>query len=430
MKQPLNHTILQKTWFFAAILFCVIVVFNSCVTVYDTINNRNFADQYDPMERNLHPEYSVYMKSVNDIRLYFRFFPREFAFFEIDGDSIPKARARLFFRITDSYSGTKIIDSLTNNFVLKGKPRPHFLGYVPLKLPEFGKYIIEVFLTDLNVNQTVSSVIEYQYTEHNNNSSYMFISKHGNPLFYNHVSVSDTFRVRTEMYSQKQLRVAYYKPQTEIPIPPDIQKESNFEATAADSIWVVENPDTALFSFTEQGVYHFANQNQLLGKTYPCFNKHFPYLKTADELIKPLAYLCTEKEMKKLREMTSIKHAVDTFWLDATKDIDKSRELIRVFYNRVQLANYYFTDYKEGWLTDRGMIYIVCGAPAVTKITDEGEYWYYGKGASNVTNFFFMREKHPLFGTTLVLDRSELYARMWYNAITTWRDGRVFSLNP
>ncbi|MDA3890400.1 MAG: GWxTD domain-containing protein [Salinivirgaceae bacterium] len=404
--------------------------FTSCKTVYETIDNRNFADQYNPSERNLHPEYSIYMKSANDVRLYFRFFPNELTYFPAFDDSISTARAQLFFRVTNSYSSIIIIDSLTSNFALKGKPRSHFLGYVPLNLTEEGKYIIEVFLSDRNIRHTVSNVIEYTLSNKGGSESFMFLSQYGNPLFYSHFSVADTFRVRTEMYDTKPMRVSYYKPDNELPIPPDIQQEVLLQPNPADTSWIVENPDTTLFIFKEKGIYYFTNSKELLGEKYVCLNSYYPYLKTPEELFKPLSYLCTAKELKKLSNLLSMKQAVDTFWLNSTKDLDKSRELIRVFYNRVQLANYYFTDYKEGWLTDRGMIYVICGAPAVTRITDDGEYWIYGKGGKEATKFFFFREQHPIFGTTHILERSDLYSRMWYNAITTWRDGRVFSLNP
>ncbi len=134
--------------------------------------------------------------------------------------------------------------------------------------------------------------------------------------------------------------------------------------------------------------------------------------------------------MTKYWKYNSVKEAVDTFWLTRTNDTDKARELIRIYYNRVQLSNYYFTDYKEGWLTDRGMIYIICGAPAIIQENESGEYWIYGKGTNDAMRFYFYREIHPIFGRTYILDRSDLYARMWFNAISTWRDGRVFSLNP
>lgn len=418
------------TLFTFGVLLSIIITFNSCITVYDTINNRNFADQYNPAERQMHPEFSIYMRSADEVRLYFRFFPKELAYIPFEEDSIPKARASLFFRVTDSYTGTQIIDSLTSNFTLKGKPRAHFLGYVPIELPSEGKYIIEVFLTDVNVQQTVSTVLEYTHSKSGSSNSFMFLSQYGNPLFYPHFSVADTFRIRTEMFNSKQLWVSYYKPDISLPIPPDIQQNALIEPQAVDTSWVVENPDTVLFSYKNEGVYFFSNTNTIDGKAYACFNEQYPYIRTPEELIKPLSYLCTDKEMLKLQSYESEKQAVDTFWLESTNDMDKSRELIRIYYNRVQLANYYFTDFKEGWLTDRGMIYIICGAPAIIRKIDEGEYWIYGKGANEATKFFFYREKHPIFGNTYILERSDLYSRMWFNAISTWRDGRVFSLNP
>lgn len=427
IKQPKHKYLYSK----AVIIIAVILSFaNSCITTYDTINNRNFADQYNPGNHQMHPEYSIYKKSDNDIRLYFRFFPRELAYMINEEDSIPHARASLFFRITNSYNSIEIIDSLTSSFNLKGKPRSHFLGYVPLKLPNEGKYIVEVFLTDNNVQQSVSTVIEYNHLSSNNSSSFMLLSQYGNPIFYSHFSTEDTFRVRSEAFNTKQMRVSYYKPDTILPLPPDIQKNNQIELAPIDTSWIVENPDTTLFHFNKEGIYYFSNSETINGKSFTCFNDHYPYVKTPNLLLKSLNYLCTYKEMEQLKLIKNEKQAVDTFWMQTTNDLDKSRELIRVYYNRVQLANYYFSNFKEGWLTDRGMIYIVCGAPNIIRKTDEGEYWVYGKSANESTNFFFYRDYHPLFGSILVLDRSDLYSRMWFNAVTSWRDGRVFSLNP
>ncbi len=422
--------IINKNRVVAIIAIVLTALVISCVTVYETISNRNFADQYNPTERKLHPEYAVYQRSANDIRLYFRFFPKELWFVIPEGDSIKKAHASLFFRITNSYTGTRIIDSMTTNFNMKGNPRPQFLGYVSLKIPDDGKYVIEVFLTDLNARQTVSTVIDYEKKTGGNASGFMFISQYGNPLFYPYCSVNDTFRVRSEMFSSKQLLVSYYKPDRELPEPPDVPQTILLEPQPVDSTWKVANRDTALFSFKKEGIYFFANSGGIIGKPFVCSNTYFPYQKTPEVLLRPLAYLCTPKEMKHLEAFESPKQAVDSFWIKTTNDLDKARELIRIFYNRVQLTNYYFTDYKEGWLTDRGMIFLICGAPSVITKTDEGEYWKYGKGNDETTKFFFYREAHPVFGTTYILERSDLYSRMWYNAISTWRDGRVFSLTP
>ena len=57
------------------------------------------------------------------------------------------------------------------------------------------------------------------------------------------------------------------------------------------------------------------------------------------------------------------KVALDDFWIKCGGNIDKARELIRIYYTRVFYSNYYFTSYKEGWRSERGMIYIIYGPP-------------------------------------------------------------------
>ena len=154
-----------------------------------------------------------------------------------ENDSLPQARATLFFRVTNSYTSIEIIDSLTKPFNFKGNPRSHFLGYVPLNLPTEGHYIIEAFLTDNNVDNTVSSVIEYDNYQTSNSNSFMFMSQYGNPIFYSYFTTKDTFRVRSEAYNTKQINISYYKPDTELPLPPDIQQNNTIELTPP----VIEN---------------------------------------------------------------------------------------------------------------------------------------------------------------------------------------------
>ena len=43
------------------------------------------------------------------------------------------------------------------------------------------------------------------------------------------------------------------------------------------------------------------------------------------------------------------KIALDNFWLGFTNNVERSRELVRIYYNRVLYANYFFSSYKEGW---------------------------------------------------------------------------------
>ncbi|MBI9068306.1 MAG: GWxTD domain-containing protein [Salinivirgaceae bacterium] len=407
----------------------IILIVYSCVTTYDTISNRNFADIYNPAKVNLHPEFSLFMKSKDEYRLYFRFFPTEFAYVASNGDSIPKAKVELFFRVTKDYKSIEIIDSLSQVFIFSGKPRAHFLGFIPVNFPEEGNYVVEVFLTDKLSKQRVSKVLDVKVDAEETNNSFMLLSQHGNPLFKSHFSINDSIRIRSDMFNSSGLNVSYYTLDTTLPKPPDDTDETYLDPLPIDSSWFVNNPDTTLFSFSNEGIYSFAGKSKLIGRAFVCTDSYFPYVKMPENLLSPLRYLCTKAEMRRFWKMNAPKEAVDTFWLAAANDVDKARELIRVYYNRVQLANYYFTDFKEGWLTDRGMIYIICGAPATIQKSEGGENWVYGKGATDEMKFYFYKDKHPVFGETFILDRSDLYTRIWFNAISAWREGRIFSLN-
>ena len=48
-------------------------------------------------------------------------------------------------------------------------------------------------------------------------------------------------------------------------------------------------------------------------------------------MIKPLAYLASEEEMSQMLSSARPKVALDEFWIKCGGNIDKSRELIRIF---------------------------------------------------------------------------------------------------
>lgn len=378
----------------------------------------------------MHPDFKLFMKSANETRLYFRLFPKEFAFTRSDSDSIPKAKVKVMFRVTKTYSSIEILDSLSKVFTFKGKPRAQFIGFFPIDIKTEGKYIVEVFVTDLKSRAVASTVLEGEYQPTGSKNSFLFLTPHGTPFFYDYFSTTDTFRVRTEMLRASGIKIDYYPTDTSIPAAPDVPLNETLKTLSVDTSYFIVNPDTTLLSYKKEGVYNFTDNDNSPTMTMPAFNAYFPFLKTPETLLKPLWYLCDKKEMKRYLAFESPKMAVDSFWIKTAGDLDKARELIRIYYNRVQLANYYFTDYREGWLTDKGMVYVVFGAPASVKKNDEAELWIYGKGNDESMKFTFIEEKHPQFGKIYTLKRSELYARIWFNAIETWRSGRVFTLNP
>jgi hypothetical protein len=75
------------------------------------------------------------------------------------------------------------------------------------------------------------------------------------------------------------------------------------------------------------------------------------------------------------------------------------------------------------------MVFIIFGLPTTIYKTIEGERWIYGdsQGMRPMT-FSFIRQDNLFSDNDYSLERSDLYKIIWYQAIETWRSGRVYSV--
>jgi GWxTD domain-containing protein len=408
----------------------LLLLAGSCVTVYDTISNRNFAHQYNPGQAVLNPEFKIYRVAADEYRLYVRLFPGEFTYGTHKNDTLPHASVSLFYRITENYESVEILDSLTHNLRFANRKMPQFITFLPLKPLSPGRYVMEVFVSDRIGAEVISKVIELDIESAGTDYDLFLLSAKGSPKFQSFVSTTDTLRIRCERWKNSPLQLTRYALDTALPAAPDDVFAANDLQAIADSSWTVSRHDTVVWSFSEPGIYHFSGGNELQGSKLLCGPDFYPEVKTARQLLRSLAYLATPQEMANLWKLNNPKVALDTFWLACTKgNANDARELIRVYYNRLQLANYYFGGSKEGFLSDRGMLYLILGAPNAVRKTNKGEYWNYGRSAKDGLEFYFYRKSHPVFGNSYYLERKDSYSRVWKEAIKSWREGSVFSLN-
>jgi len=151
----------------------------------------------------------------------------------------------------------------------------------------------------------------------------------------------------------------------------------------------------------------------------------FPGQSTAPEVIEPLLYLTTAAERQALLKSPDPKRAIDRFWLDAAGgDQVRGRDMIRRYYSRVTAANELFTGHKAGWLTDRGLLYVVLGPPqSVRRLPSGEERWHYDQAGQQGEAVAFTFRPRP---STLAPDNYELvrrpeYELLWYAAVEQWR---------
>lgn len=127
--------------------------------------------------------------------------------------------------------------------------------------------------------------------------------------------------------------------------------------------------------------------------------------------------------MDRLREAQGNKAAFDKVILGILGNAERARIFMRSYFQRVEQANRMFTSYKEGWKTDRGMIYIIFGPPEEVYLLGNREIWEYNN-ASFKGRFIFTRSATLFDPQNYVLIRDGSLRDKWYSMVDLWRKAR------
>ncbi len=165
-------------------------------------------------------------------------------------------------------------------------------------------------------------------------------------------------------------------------------------------------------------------------------SENYPAISSVQELAAPLAYLMNDKEYKSLMALnddSEIKQEIDRFWLENIGNPNIAREVIQKYYDRVEQANKLFSNFKEGWKTDQGKLYILFGHPWYVEERLREMSWSYSYTPSDFyTNFFFYlpraRSNYFPFDHYL-LRRNPDYFSVEYRQRSIWLSGQILTDN-
>ena len=161
-------------------------------------------------------------------------------------------------------------------------------------------------------------------------------------------------------------------------------------------------------------------------------SKNYPSIKSPRELARPLHYLMNEDEYKELisiQDDDSLKQAVDRFWLKNLNNKNRAKQVIQMYYQRVEEANKQFSNFKEGWKTDLGMIYILFGPPWYVDESLNRMRWSYSYNREDPDyNFLFETPKlksefYPF--QNYLLQRNQYYFNIQYQQTQLWLTGQI-----
>lgn len=427
------------------LVLLIIITLGSCATVMESSDNRDLSYLYNPLKNPIHPRYQVYNTSDEVSELTVKFFINDLFFSEANPEGVPKASLVILYNLYDMSAGRVKIDTGFYNITIRKETNNRQYTYaIPLQAPAGSKYEAELVIKDLIRNTRVQAHIPFDKTSALSRNNFR-VRGHFNKIYvFNPVLRPNEFVNLQYRYETDSLFIKFFEPDDNIPAPPSMLVPEKSVETEPEEIISLAYSDTLPIMFPRQGIFMCSpDKNILGGYTFFNFGQEYPGMSEPETMIEPLIYLTNEEKLEEMRKSERVKVALDEFWLDITGNIERARELIRIYYNRVLYANFFFTSHKEGWRTDRGMMYIIYGPPDRVYKTAEGERWGYLKKQikqgwgirynikDDYLYFNFSKRENPFTTNDYTLLRSESVTTYWDVAVRTWRSGIVFRLdNP
>ncbi len=442
MNKSSNSKIIRLIFTFLLIIPFLI----SCSSTRVVIDSKDLSYLYNPTKNPFYPRYSVTNQSYEQSDLSIKFFANQLFFSEANPQGIPIAEMVVTVKLFNMSRGRLLADTAFFNIsIVKVEERPEYIYTIPLRVTTGQEYEAEVRVIDKLRNDIVQAFVPFNTLSVTNRYNFRLQGHFAkNQLFNPVVRSNELLNLVYLKQPLDSIYVSYYKQFMEVPDPPSMILPEKTIDYGPDTIVPLSYSDTLPMSFPLEGIYMVTTDKAITeGFTILNLGSTFPEMTDPVTMIEPLAYLAGPAELDSLRAAVRPKVALDEFWIRCGGNVEKARELIRIYYTRVLYSNYYFTSYKEGWRTERGMIYIIYGPPDKVYKTTDGESWGYRKQSIRSSwgsryrvkeeyLYFVFKKKDNIFSDNdFFLSRNESLITFWAQAVDNWRKGIVFRLdNP
>ncbi|MBK6834923.1 MAG: GWxTD domain-containing protein [Bacteroidetes bacterium] len=368
-------------------------------------------------------------------RLYFAINNAELTYKKEPSDSIFKADLELFCSLKSELTSKIAIDTFT--IFIKDKQRVVKPGTITgsrlMKIKSGAKYVLSLELKDINRKAMNTSDLGVSKLSIATAQNYIVKEQDSSIVFDNY-----TFKKRNLLFKNKRLLtthafVSYAKSVETLPPPPFSNVEIKQEQAPFATTTKVQSNFEGWFplNLEQEGIYFLRTDslsNQ--GCTMFLFGDGFPKVTSHKQMIESIRFITSKDEYENLISATDKQKAIEEFWIKIGGSTERAKQLIKNYYGRVQYANEQFATDKEGWRTDRGMIYIIYGAPTSVYQTADHETWIYGdSGSPFSTTFQFENQNNMLSNNVFILRRDPMLKNSWYVAVDAWREGRIYSEN-
>lgn len=283
-------------------------------------------------------------------------------------------------------------------------------------------------ITETNTGTKARNDLPLRFKATKLSDRFTLFDKNGKqPQLRNYVNIGDTVVIRDVNGVSKPLFGFRYRHDFDAASSPmNTSSKPTARTLSVDSTLTISTNKP--FIIPREGLYYFMEDTTAeSGIGLFVADKRFPKMTRPEKLIKPVLYMSTSSEIAELNQAQDTKKAFDRYWLSLMSgNEDVARKTLKAYFDRVEEANRLFTTYKEGWKTDKGMIYIVLGPPDRVQRNREREVWVYNRRANvSEVNFTFTKKPNQFVDDHYELVRYIEYQPIWYPIVEAWRTGTI-----
>lgn len=416
-------------------LLLIIGILFGCGTT-EKLSDNNISSIYRTGNEIVVPQFTVFHKSIDTTEIYFKINTKNLLYSQTSSTNQFEGKIKIAYYLYKAFESNEMVDSASTVIVdvIREHKIKSILGTLKVNAKFPNDYVLHVVTTDLTRQQSTDEYIPIIKSDKNNAQNFLILDQSNNqPTFKNYFEKGETVSV---LYNNPDnlaaLTFRYYQREFEVAPPPfSIYNREQFDYTPNKESKITLTDNKFEWTIDGRGIYHFLpDPNERDGLSLFQYANGFPKVNEISEMISALRFITSKREFTNIKKDKNQKKALDEFWLKVANSKPRARELIKTYYNRLQNANLFFSSHREGWKSDRGVIYLVFGPPDVVYKSSTGESWIYGEENNYLSvTFNFVKVKNPFSINDFELSRSPVYKNQWYRAVDSWRQGRVSSLD-
>jgi len=420
---------MNKALTYSLVALLIAALFSACSSTGPGTVTRS-SQPYDLESQAIHPALKLFHSSNDSSEVHYKINTSELLYARMSPEEPFRSNVQISLFL---YNGNQLIDSSRINLIDTNQTRKakDLKGVFKLALNDSIQGTINFKIEDLIKGQSISEGLSFDKSNTKNEDNFLLKDHgNGNVIFGNSVNEGELVDIVYRDRDRTNFYLRNYFDSNNLPPPPFYYSYPNpLEKLEIIEERNISSSNSILTVFCVKGYLLISlDENSTAGLGIQVRHEDYPRITRLEEMILSLRYITSKSEYEDIALSTEAKQRMDDFWIDCGGSAEKARDLIRVYYSRVEEANTYFACQIEGWKSDRGLVHIVYGNPNKVITKTGAEVWLYGEENNlNTLSFTFRKMENSISSNHYILLRDPIYKSSWSRAVDSWRNGRIYN---